>query len=93
MSNPATKGETQMSEAEKQPDPKSDPVAPAPDAAQRQSAPDPFDPENLRLGQSFIETAGVEKLLTTVPVRKPNAQDFVRVRPSLSIEKIFRSSS
>jgi hypothetical protein len=43
--------------------------------------PDPFDPANLRLSQSFVETAGVKKLLTTVPVRKPSAQDFVRVRP------------
>jgi hypothetical protein len=41
---------------------------------------DPFDPKNLRLDQSFIETAGVHKLLTTVPVRKPLSQDFMRVR-------------
>jgi hypothetical protein len=42
---------------------------------------DPFAPENLRLSQSFNEMAGVKKLLTTVPVRKPGAQDWVRVRP------------
>jgi hypothetical protein len=42
---------------------------------------DPFDPENLRLNQSFVDSAGVKKLLTTVPVRKPKAQDFVRVHP------------
>jgi hypothetical protein len=42
--------------------------------------PDPFAPENLRLSQSFTETVGVKKLLRTVPVRKPGAQDFVRVR-------------
>jgi hypothetical protein len=42
-------------------------------------APDPFDPASLRLDQSFADTAGVKKLLTTVPVRKPNRQDFVRV--------------
>jgi len=40
---------------------------------------DPFDPQNLRLDQSFFESAGVKKLLTTVPVRKPKKQDFVRV--------------
>ena len=40
---------------------------------------DPFDPENLRLDQSFIESAGVRKLLTTVPVRKPHRQELVRV--------------
>jgi hypothetical protein len=31
---------------------------------------DPFDLNNLRLDQSFVETAGVKKLLTTVPVRR-----------------------
>jgi hypothetical protein len=49
--------------------------------AKLQAMPDPFDPENLRLDQSFVETSGVKKLLTTVPVRKPNNQDFVRVHP------------
>ena len=43
--------------------------------------PDPFDPASLRLDQSFADTVGVKKLLTTVPVRKPNRQDFVRVHP------------
>ena len=42
---------------------------------------DPFDLANLRLDQSFIETAGVKKLLRTVPTRKPSPQDFVRVHP------------
>jgi hypothetical protein len=46
--------------------------------------PNPFDPSALRLDQSFAETAGVKKLLTTVPVRKPNRQDFVRVHPDLA---------
>jgi hypothetical protein len=36
---------------------------------------------SLRLDQSFAEKVGVKKLLTTVPVRKPNKQDFVRVHP------------
>lgn len=49
-----------------------------------QALPDPFDPENLRLDQSFIETSGVKKLLTTVPVKKPANQDFVRVHPDKS---------
>jgi hypothetical protein len=47
--------------------------APAPD--------DPFDLSKLRLDQSFVESAGVKKLLTTVPVRKPNPQEFVRIHP------------
>jgi hypothetical protein len=42
---------------------------------------DPFDPAALRLDQSFIEGASVKKLLTTVPVRRPNPQDFVRTHP------------
>jgi hypothetical protein len=41
-----------------------------------------FDPARLRLTQDFAATAGVRKLLTTVPVRKPNRQEFVRVHPS-----------
>jgi hypothetical protein len=47
-----------------------------------QPAPDPFDLSKMRLSQSFIETSGVKKLLTTVPVGKPNPQDFMRVHPS-----------
>jgi hypothetical protein len=46
------------------------------------AAADPYDLSNLRLSQSFTDTAGVKKLLTTVPVRKPNKQDFVRIHPS-----------
>jgi hypothetical protein len=43
--------------------------------------PNPFDPTPFRLDQSFADKVGVKKLLTTVPVRKPNRQDFVRVHP------------
>jgi hypothetical protein len=46
------------------------------------AAPDPFDLASLRLNPSFLETASVKKLLTTVPARRPNPQDFVRVHPS-----------
>lgn len=42
-------------------------------------APDPFDLDKLRLDQSFVESAGVKKLLTKVPVQKPDRQSFVRV--------------
>lgn len=52
-------------------------------------APDPFRPENLKLSQSFAETVGVRKLLTTVPVRKPSPQDFVRVRPEPEFRENF----
>ena len=43
--------------------------------------------EQLRLTQNFVELAGVKKLLTTVPVRKPNKQDYNRVHP----DPAFRS--
>ena len=50
---------------------------------------DPFDPANLRLSQSFTETVGVKKLLTTVPVRKPGPQDFVRVHSAAEYRENF----
>jgi hypothetical protein len=50
---------------------------------------DPFDPANLRLDQSFAETVGVKKLLTTIPVRKPGPQDFVRVHPDPAYRENF----
>ncbi len=58
-------------------------AAPAPEILRRKrdAVPDPFDLENLRVDQDFAETAGVKRLLTTIPVRKPNKQDFVRVHP------------
>ena len=43
-------------------------------------APDPFDPESLRLSQDFAASIGVKKVLTTVACRKPNKHEFVRVR-------------
>jgi hypothetical protein len=51
--------------------------------------PDPFNLANLRLSQSFGETAGVKKLLRTVPVHKPYPQDFVRVHPSPDYREHF----
>lgn len=49
-------------------------------SAPGQAAPDPFDPATLRLSQDFASTVGVKKVLTNVPCRKPNRQEFVRVR-------------
>jgi hypothetical protein len=43
---------------------------------------DPFDPVNLRLDQAALTRGAAKKLLTTVPVRKPNRQDFFRTHPS-----------
>jgi hypothetical protein len=42
----------------------------------------PFgDLSKLRLDQSYADSAGVRKVLMTVPVRRPGRQDFVRVHP------------
>jgi hypothetical protein len=43
------------------------------------TAPDPFNPAALRLDPSYAETIGVRRHLMTVPVRKPNRQEFFRV--------------
>jgi hypothetical protein len=51
--------------------------------------PDTTDLSRYRLDQSFTETAGVKKPLTTVPVRKPNPQDFTRVHPSKDYRDAF----
>jgi hypothetical protein len=45
---------------------------------------DPFDPSRLRLFQDFSAAAGVQKLLTTVPVRKPSREWFVRTHPDMA---------
>jgi hypothetical protein len=59
-----------------------DPTAPSDElVAPAAAAVDRFDIEALRLPQSFVETAGVKKLLTIVKVRRPNPQDFNRVHP------------
>ena len=55
----------------------------------RNEASDPLDLANLRLNQSFTETAGVKKLLKTVPVRKPTPQDWVRVHPDPEMRANF----
>lgn len=49
---------------------------------------DPFNPENLRVSQDFADTVGVKKVLTTVPVCRPNKQSFFRVNsdPNYRIE-------
>ena len=52
-------------------------------------APDPFDLSRLRLSQNYTETVGVKKLLRTVPVRKPNKQDFIRVHPDAAYRENF----
>jgi hypothetical protein len=48
--------------------------------------PDPFDPENFRIDQSFLQQPVAKKLLVTVPVRKPHRQDFIRAHPSMDYQ-------
>jgi hypothetical protein len=50
--------------------------------ADTSSAPDPFNLKDLALPQSFLQSGGSKKLLTTVPVRKPHSQEWVRVHPA-----------
>ena len=50
--------------------------------ASETETPDPFDPAALRISQDFAAAAGVKQVLTTIPVRKPNRHDFVRIHPS-----------
>ena len=41
------------------------------------------------LARPTTQTAGVEKLLTTVPVRKPNKTEFVRVHPEMHFDTML----
>jgi hypothetical protein len=50
--------------------------------ASTETANDPFDLENLVLDQSYAEEGGVVKLVKTVPIRRPSAQDFFRTHSS-----------
>ena len=40
-----------------------------------------IDIEKLKLPQNYINMAGAEKVITRIPSRKPNRQEFVRVNP------------
>ncbi len=46
-----------------------------------QTAPDPFDPASLAISGDMAAELGVKKLLVSVPVRKPNRQEFFRCDP------------
>jgi hypothetical protein len=45
------------------------------------NAVDPFNIDGLRLSQDFGAELGVERVYTSIPVRKPHRQDYFRVRP------------
>lgn len=46
---------------------------------------DEFDPARLRLNQDFFSSLGVEKLVTQIPVRKPDRHWWIRVHPALDM--------
>jgi hypothetical protein len=50
------------------------------------AAPDPFDPEFLRIDVEGMDAVSAEKKLITVPVRKPGRAEFVRVHPDAAYE-------
>ena len=60
---------------------------PIQDAAAIPASTDPFDLESLVLDQNFAEEGGVVKLLKTLPIRRPSAQDFFRTHPSEEYRK------
>ena len=41
----------------------------------------PFDPARLAIKGNPADTIGIRRILTQVPVRKPNRQEFVRAHP------------
>jgi hypothetical protein len=47
---------------------------------------DEWNLDALRLAQDFDAEVGGRKLLTSVPVRKPKRQEFVRVHPAWHLE-------
>jgi hypothetical protein len=51
------------------------------DAKTDDTSPDPFDPASLRLKANFAEGMATKKLLSSIPVERPNKQDFIRVHP------------
>lgn len=56
-------------------------------AAGPEPDPDPeFNPEAFRLPQDFQTESGVQKILTTVPVGKPDKQVFFRIHTDPSFE-------
>lgn len=42
--------------------------------------PDPFDFDQLRLPQNFHELVNVKRVITSIPIRKPHAHEFFRLR-------------
>ena len=56
-------------------------VSPDDHPSEQATVPNPFGPKRLRIDLNFSEGLGVKKAIITIPVRKPNNQDFIRVHP------------
>jgi hypothetical protein len=52
-------------------------------------SPDPFNAKALRLPPAFEHNAGVRKVLSTIPVRKPHGQEWIRVHPGADYSDNF----
>jgi len=57
--------------------------------AQPENVPSARDFSRFRLSQNFGIVSGVRKKLTTVPVRKPNKTQFVRVHPANKMDTML----
>ena len=64
-------------------------IASQPDDDKPTPTPPQFNLESLRLSQDFQESLGVRKLITTVPVRKPHKQEWIRVHPEAAYRGNF----
>ena len=52
-------------------------------------APDPFDAKALRLPPAFVHNAGIRKVISTIPARKPHGQEWIRVHPGEGFSEKF----
>lgn len=57
--------------------------------ASNNDAPNPFNAKALRLPPAYEKNAGVRKQITTIPVRKPHGQEWVRVHPGAEYSDNF----
>ena len=53
------------------------------------TAPDPFDAMALRLPPAFEHNAGIRKVISTIPVRKPHGQEWLRTHPGVGYSENF----
>jgi hypothetical protein len=58
-------------------------------APPEQAAPDPFDAMALRLPPAFEHNAGIRKVISTIPVRKPHGQEWLRTHPGPGYSENF----